>query len=166
MYKRLLVPIDGSETANLALNQALALARLSGATIVLLHVIEEWKHSNGFERPKVFIQQVRPSFLAAGQALLDQTAGGLRQEGVAVETLLVESHAERVSELIADQAETSACDLVILGTHGRRGYERLLLGSDAEQVARISPVPVMLVRSPSRSATAAAPLDASRPATL
>lgn len=166
MYKRLLVPIDGSDTANLALNHALALARLNGATIVLLHIIEEWKHSNGFERPKVYIQQVRPGFLAEGQALLDRTASGLRQDGVAVETLLVESHAERVSELIADQAETSACDLVILGTHGRRGYERLLLGSDAEQVARISPVPVMLVRNASRSAAVPTRLDMDRPATL
>ena len=54
------------------------------------------------------------------------------------------------SEQIAKQAEASACDLVILGTHGRRGVDRLLLGSDAEQIARIAPVPVMLVRQPHR----------------
>ena len=53
-------------------------------------------------------------------------------------------------KLIAKQAEASACDLVILGTHGRRGVDRLLLGSDAEQIARIAPVPVMLVRQPHR----------------
>ncbi|MBK6613694.1 MAG: universal stress protein [Ottowia sp.] len=91
-----------------------------------------------------------PRFMAAGQALLDEAANGLRQDGLAVETVLLESGAERVSEQIAKQAEASACDLVILGTHGRRGVDRLLLGSDAEQIARIAPVPVMLVRQPHR----------------
>ncbi|WP_348775215.1 acetate/propionate family kinase [Pseudomonas sp. PS01302] len=153
MYKRLLVPLDGSPTAHLALDHAAALARLSGATVVLLHVIEELKHSNGFERPKVYLDEVRPGFLAAGQALLDQAAGRLRQDGIAVETLLNEAKGERVSELIAKQAETARCDVVVLGTHGRRGMDRLLLGSDAEQVARIAPVPVMLVRHPHPAAT-------------
>ena len=88
--------------------------------------------------------------VTASQALLDEAANGLRQDGLAVETVLLESGAERVSEQIAKQAEASACDLVILGTHGRRGVDRLLLGSDAEQIARIAPVPVMLVREPHR----------------
>ena len=74
MYSRLLVPLDGSATAELALHHAAALARLSGATLVLLHVIEEMKHCNGFERPQVYVEQVRPGFLAAGQALLDAAA--------------------------------------------------------------------------------------------
>lgn len=151
MYSRLLVPLDGSPTSFLALDHAAVLARMSGAAVVLLHIIEEDKHSNGFERPMVYIQEVRPGFLAAGQALLDQTAGRLRQEGIAVETLLVESLGERVSELIAKHAEASRSDLVVLGTHGRRGVDRMLLGSDAEQVARIAPVPVMLVRHPHRA---------------
>ena len=149
MYSRLLVPLDDSATARLALAHAAALAGMSGGTIVLLNVIEEMKHSNGFERPMVYIQEVRPHFLAAGQTLLDNAAAELRNKGVQVETLLVESQGERVSELIARQAKSSGCDLVVLGTHGRRGINRMLLGSDAEQVARIAPVPVMLVRETS-----------------
>ncbi|WP_343204389.1 universal stress protein [Rhodanobacter sp. PCA2] len=94
----------------------------------------------------VYIQEVRPQILAAGQALLDEAATELRRNGTQVETIRLESKGERVSELIAQQAEASGCDLVVLGTHGRRGVDRLLLGSDAEQVARIAPVPVMLVR--------------------
>ena len=66
MYSRILVPLDGSPTADLALHHAAVLARLNGATIVLLHVIEEMKHSNGFERPRIYIEEVRPGFLAAG----------------------------------------------------------------------------------------------------
>ena len=150
MYSRLLVPLDGSPTSLLALDHARALAHLSGGTVILLHVVEPTRHSTGFERPKVYIEDVRPRFMAAGQALLDEAANGLRQDGLAVETVLLESGAERVSEPIAKQAEASACDLVILGTHGRRGVDRLLLGSDAEQIARIAPVPVMLVRQPHR----------------
>jgi nucleotide-binding universal stress UspA family protein len=148
MYSRLLVPLDGSPTALLALEHAAALARLSGATVVLLHVIEPLRHSTGFERPRVYIEDVRPRFMATGQALLDEAANRLREDGIASETVLLESSTERVSEQIARQAEARQCDLVILGTHGRRGVDRLLLGSDAEQVARTAPVPVMLVREP------------------
>ena len=148
MYSKLLVPLDGSPTANLALHHAAVLARLSGATIVLLHIIEEMKHSNGFERPRVYIEEVRPGFLAAEQKLLDEAAIWLRQEGVTIETVLLESKGERVSVLIAQQVLATGCELVVWVTHGRRGVDRLLLGSDAEQLARIAPVPVMLVRQP------------------
>lgn len=148
MYSRLLVPLDGSPTSHLALDHASVLARLSGATIVLMHVIEELKRASGFESPKAYIEKVRPGFLAAGQALLDQAANQLRKDGIAAETILREAKGERVSEIIARQAAESNCDLVVLGTHGRRGVDRILLGSDAEQIARVAPVPVMLVRQP------------------
>lgn len=150
MYSRFLVPLDGSPTSFLALDHAAELARLSGATVILLHVVEPTRRSTGFERPEVYIKDVRPRFLEAGQALLDEAASRLRRNGIATETVLLESGTARVSEQIAQQAEVSDCDLVILGTHGCRGMNRLLLGSDAEQVARIAPVPVMLVRQSSR----------------
>lgn len=146
MYNKILVPLDGSSTSNLALDHAAALARLSGGSVVLFHVIEELAYSNGFERPKIYIEQVRPRFIATSQTILDEASARLRQEGVKVETLLLESGGKRASELIAEQAKASGCDIVILGTHGRRGVERFLMGSDAEQVARIASVPVMLVR--------------------
>lgn len=146
MYTRLLVPLDGSATARLALEHAATLARLSGATIVLLHIIDGMDHSNGFERPQVYLDEVRPRFLAAGRALLDEAASQLRKENIPVETVLLETRGEPVAGLIAQQATATGSGLVIMGTHGRRGMNRLLLGSDAEQVARIAPVPVMLVR--------------------
>ena len=164
MYSRILVPLDGSPTADLALHHAAVLARLNGATIVLLHVIEEMKHSNGFERPRIYIEEVRAGFLAAGQKLLDEAALRLRQEGLAVETVLLESKGERVSVLIAQQALTTQCELVVLGTHGRRGVDRLLMGSDAEQLARIAPVPVMLVRQPQSVIATATPGQGGTPA--
>ena len=146
MYSRILVPLDRSATAHHALDHAAVLARMSGATVVLLHVVEELEHASGFEPPGVYTKEIRPGFLAAGQALLDQAAHRLREDGVAVETILLESKGRRASAVIVEQADAARCDLVVLGTHGRRGMDRVLLGSDAEQVARLAPVPVMLVR--------------------
>lgn len=156
MYARILVPLDGSPTSSLALEHAAALARLCAATVVLLHVIEELERVSGFERPRAYIEEIRPGFLAAGQALLDQAARRLRDDGIVAETVLLESEGHRVAEVVAQQAEDAGCDLVILGTHGRRGMDRFLLGSDAEQIARIAPVPVMLVRHAHRSGAAQA----------
>ena len=146
MYSRLLVPLDGSATSRLALAHAQTLARLSGARVTLLHVIDELRHSNGFERPQVYIDEVRPRFLQAGQALLDEARQEMEKAGVATDTLLLESEGRRASELIVQQAAEIGADVIVLGTHGRRGMHRWMLGSDAEQVARTAPVPVMLVR--------------------
>ncbi|CAN7601398.1 universal stress protein [Pseudorhodoferax sp. LjRoot39] len=146
MYKTLLVPLDGSATAQLALDEALVLARLSGASVQLLHIVDAMEHITGFEPPAVHIGDIRPRFLQAGQQILEQAAALLQAQGVAVHTTLLESRGERVSELIAAQATRLGADLIVLGTHGRRGVDRLLIGSDAEQLARIAPVPVLLVR--------------------
>ena len=147
MYQRLLVALDSTATSRLALEHAAALGRLSGATVVLLHVLESFRHVSGFESPKVYAEEVLPRMRAAGRELLDEAAAPLREQGIEVETVLLEGSDERGAELIARRAEEAGVDMVILGTHGRRGVNRLLLGSDAEHVARIAPVPVMLVRS-------------------
>ena len=152
MYQRLLVALDSTATSRLALEHAAALGRLSGATVVLLHVLESFRHVSGFESPKVYAEEVLPRMRAAGRELLDEAAAPLREQGIEVETVLLEGSDERVAELIARRAKEAGVDLVILGTHGRRGVNRLLLGSDAEHVARIAPVPVMLVRSTDGSA--------------
>ena len=146
MYSRILVPLDSSETSHHAMEHAADLAKTNGAMVVLLHVIEELRLSSGFEPPKVYIDEVFPGFLSRGQAMLDQAATRLRQDGIAVETTLIVSKGERVSDLIVKQVETTRCDVVVIGTHGRRGLDRVLIGSDAEQVARLAPVPVLLVR--------------------
>ncbi|KIN16064.1 universal stress protein [Halomonas sp. ATBC28] len=146
MYTKLLVPIDGSCTSLLALAQASYLAKLTGASIELLHVVNAMEYSNGFESPRAYIKKVRPYFLKVGNDLLDNARIQLEAQELNVTTVLVEAEGKRVSEHVADHAAKCQFDLIILGTHGRRGMQRLLLGSDAEQVARIAPVPVMLVR--------------------
>lgn len=153
MYSRLLVALDGTETSQLALDHAAALARLGGASVVLLHVLETFKHISGFETSTSYIHDLLPHMQDAGRALLDKAAARLRADGIEVETILLENSLERVSEAVVRQAVESGCDLVLLGTHGRRGVDRLLMGSDAEQVARIAPVPVLLVRKPASRTT-------------
>jgi len=146
MYQRLLVALDNTKTSRLALDHAAELARLSGATVVLLHVLESFRHVSGFESPKVYAEEVLPRMREKGRQLLDEAAAPLVEQGIEVETVLLEGSDERVAEVIARRAREAGVDLVIMGTHGRRGVNRLLLGSDAEHVARIAHAPVMLVR--------------------
>ena len=146
MYQRLLVALDNTKTSRLALDHAAELARLSGATVVLLHVLESFRHVSGFESPKAYAEEVLPRMREKGRQLLDEVAAPLVEQGIEVETVLLEGSDERVAEVIARRAREAGVDLVIMGTHGRRGVNRLLLGSDAEQVARIAHAPVMLVR--------------------
>jgi nucleotide-binding universal stress UspA family protein len=78
--------------------------------------------------------------------VLQEAETRVRAAGVAVETELYESYSGRVSDLVIAKAREWGAQLIVLGTHGRRGVGRMLLGSDAEQVLRQSPVPVLLVR--------------------
>ena len=146
MYDRILVPIDGSPTSERALAEAAGLARLCSATLRLLHVMDPLMHITGYERPEVFVREIEPALRKAAQDLLAKARDGVADDRVRVETALVDSVGQRVSDIILDQAAAWPADLIVIGTHGRRGVDRVLMGSDAEQVARRSPVPVLLVR--------------------
>ena len=143
MYRRILVPIDGSDTSMRAVTEAVKLAHLCSARIDLLHIVEV--QSSGFEPPEVYLRDVLPAFIERGEKLLKETANALRASGVPVETVLIEGGTEHVWQFIVEQARLRGVDLIVLGTHGRRGFNRLMMGSDAEQVARTSPVPALLI---------------------
>jgi len=81
-----------------------------------------------------------------GKKILEKAAAVVQQAGVPYEQKLVTGLGERPADLIVAEAKASGADLIALGTHGRRGLKRLALGSDAELVVRLSPVPVLLVR--------------------
>ena len=68
------------------------------------------------------------------------------QQGVQVDTLLFDNVSNRLCDTVLEQVKKWGADLIVIGTHGRRGVGRMLLGSDAEQVVRTAPVPVLLVR--------------------
>jgi len=155
-YQNILVAVDGSPTSEYALAQAIDLARSTGGRIRLLNVMDPLAHISGFERPEVYSQEVLPRLKKAGEALLQQARERVAQQGVAVDTLLIENLNARVAQLVVEHASAWGADLIVLGTQGRRGLQRVMMGSDAEQIARTSPVPVLLVRLPANAAPHAA----------
>ena len=146
MYTHILVPIDGSPTSDRALTEAASLARLTGAQVRLLHILDPVTHTRGFERPETYSQDILPQAQQAGQALLESRREQLARQGIAVDTQLLESLGASVARLVVEHAAEWKASVIVLGTLGRRGLERMLMGSDAEQIARHATTPVLLVR--------------------
>jgi nucleotide-binding universal stress UspA family protein len=146
MYKKLLVPVDGSESSQRGLTEALKLAQETGASLRLMHVANEHFIAVGDGAP-----YVTPELIAAlhqrGRAILDAAAAKAGEHGANADTLLVDGLGTRVADFILEQATEWPADLIVMGTHGRRGLSRLAMGSDAELVVRSAPVPVLLVRA-------------------
>ncbi len=148
MYQRILVPVDGSSTSSRGLEEAIKLAKLTGASLRLIHVVDALTFATGSQLYGVYASDVVPKMREAGQQTLEQARSQVRQQGIEVDALLFDSLPTGVSEIVVEQARAWPADLIVIGTHGRRGVGRLLLGSDAEQIVRLAPVPVLLVRSP------------------
>ena len=148
-YKRILVAVDGSAPARRALDEALRLAQEGGAKLRLLHVIEENLLALTPEAG-MLAAQLLTALQQAGDELLRDALALAKASSVDADTVKVESVGGRVGEVIVEQASTWSADLIVMGTHGRRGLSHLVLGSDAERVARSAPVPLLLVRPPLR----------------
>lgn len=147
MYQRILVPVDGSPTALRGLAEAIRLAQLTGGQIRLLHMVDALSAAMAvgvYAISADVIDQLR----ADGERLLQEARAQALAAGVVADTVLDEGVRGRLADWVVEQARAWPADLVVLGTHGRRGVGRLLLGSDAEQVLRSAPVPVLLVRDP------------------
>jgi len=146
-YKRILVPIDGSATSKFGLKEALKLARTPGARLRLLHVVDE---SPILSLPEAgyAIDTVIEDLKRSGKALLANVAKSVAAQGAKCETGLIESMGMRVADQITSDAKRWRADLIVIGTHGRRGMQRLLMGSDAELVVRNTTIPVLLVHGP------------------
>lgn len=150
MYARILVAVDGSNTSDAALREALALARGTQARLRVVHVI-----ASPYDYPDVMfghvagdLQDLQQAWRKMGQEVLDRAGAVARTVLFEPELSLIETAGRRVPEAIADEAKNWGANLIVVGTHGRRGLDRLLLGSVAEGVARTSPVSVLLVREP------------------
>ena len=147
MYQRILVPIDGSPTSDLGLDEAIALARLTGGSIRLLHILDELVFVTGFETGATYMNTVLPRLREGSERLLAAGRERVAAAAVAVEAMTIECFARRPADVIVEQAALWPADVIVIGTHGRRGVTRMMLGSDAEQVVRMAAVPVLLVRS-------------------
>ena len=146
MYSKILVPIDGSPTASEGLAEALRLAHLSGGKLRLLHVIDMLSFSMIPDNTYGMTAELFDALKAGGEAVLAPARAQCEAAGIGCETRLAEGYASRVCDVVVDDARDSGADLIVLGTHGRRGVGRVLMGSDAEMIVRQAPVPVLLVR--------------------
>jgi len=145
MYKKILVPIDGSSTAKLGLREAIKLAKSQKARLLLLHVVDEHYAIAG-AKPGPYIEDMIDSFRRDGRRILKGGVEMARRSGITAQALMVETLTGAAADVIVRQARKRGAQLIVLGTHGRRGIRRLVLGSDAEQVVRMAAVPVLLVR--------------------
>jgi nucleotide-binding universal stress UspA family protein len=150
MYQHILVPIDGSATAERGLREAICLAAGQKARLRLLTVVDTLVSRTVQLSPLFDTPALLTAMRQEAQALLDAAQARAREAGVPAETVLREDRGSSPADAILDEAARHACDLIVMGTHGRRGLNRLTLGSDAELVLRASPVPVLLVRHEAR----------------
>ena len=137
-----LVPIDFSEYANQALEYAIGLASKLSARVTLLHVIQPLPLGGvdmSVTPPYTYLQDLEAELTSSMQAYLERvTAAGLEGE-------IVVLHGVPFQEIL-ETAKTQQVDLIVMGTHGRTGFQHLLLGSVAEKVVRLAPCPVLIVR--------------------
>jgi len=146
MYQSILVAIDESATSDLALKEAALLAKEQNATLRIAHVIDETFAYTVALTPSEMTDR-QAGLRSAGEKTLNHAAATARSLGVNTETaLLVVEASERVYDAIEKEAARWPADLVVIGTHGRRGFRRLLLGSVAEGLIRTATKPILLVR--------------------
>lgn len=142
MYQNILCPVDGSESSNRGLAEAVRLAANQNAQLHLLHVVD-----NG---PLLMYMPITASnFETArecGRMVLARAGRVAEEQRVPTTSRLAEILNGRPATAIIDVAEQLQPDLIVMGTNGRRGISRLLLGSDAASVVAAAQVPVMLVR--------------------
>jgi len=149
LYRRILVPVDGSSTSNAGLKEALKLAKNQRARLYVLHVVDEMIVFNTPEGG-INIGPIIDELKRGGKRLLQRTQKLASVQGVKPESELWETAGERVADVIVKRAKRWRVDLIVMGTHGRRGVSRMLMGSDAELVVRNAAVPVLLVRAGAR----------------
>jgi nucleotide-binding universal stress UspA family protein len=147
MFKRILVPTDGSELAGKAVTLAIGLARMHGASLVALHVFPHLPGAN-HSAAAPLLKQLEGDYekhqRELAKDILDAVAKEAAAAGVATEELFVES--EDVYARIVEAAKQYDCDLICMASHGRRGVAAVVLGSETHKVLIHSHVPVLVVR--------------------
>lgn len=146
MFKQILVALDGSETANLALDEAMTLAKECGSIVRGIYVIDAYSFAPQLEF--ISLQEVASSIREEASGVLAKAKKKLDAAGVISETKIVETEVsgERIAQAIAKEANSWPADLIVVGTHGRRGFSHFLLGSVAESIVRVASKPVLLIR--------------------
>ena len=147
MYKHILVAVDGSDTSNFALQEAIKLAKEQQATLRLVHVVDETPAYMTMDI-SFSAADFQKAMREAGQKMLATCAATARKAGIEADTkfAVLEVLTQRICDAINDEAKRWPADLIVIGTHGRHGFNHLLLGSVAEGVIRLAAKPVLVIR--------------------
>ncbi len=145
MYKRLFVADDGSEAGAAALNEAIGLGQSEGSELHITFVVH---HPTTFGHPIVNLAAVEEALEAEARTTLESAAAKAQAAGVTASTAMVSATRAPIAATLLAEAAKWQADLIVMGTRGRRGLDRAVLGSVAEAVLRTTPLPVLLVRVP------------------
>lgn len=152
-FTKILCPIDFSDASIRALTYAAALAKWHGAQLHVVHVVPAADEGLVVAVDGGLVEPRRPASLEATARELGRVIDTVGATGAAPEVI---TEAGRTHELIVQRARADAADLIVMGTHGRSGFNRLLLGSVTEKVLRTAPCPVLTVPAAAPAMTAAA----------
>jgi len=145
MFKHILVPVDGSATSLSAVSKAAELAKAFGSDVTAVYVLDPYPFTGvGADFAYGQVQYLSAANAEASKAL-EEVAKAMADSGVKLNTLIGEGHA--VHEGIVRVGENIGADLIVMGSHGRRGLEKLVLGSVAQRVLQVARVPVLVVRN-------------------
>ena len=146
MFKHILAPVDGSATSLAAVDKAAELAKVFGAVVTAVYVIDPYPFTGVGSEFAYGQDQYLNAARAEARAAMEGAAKRLQDVGVQAETRVIESHA--VWRGVIEAIEACGADLVVMGSHGRRGLERLVLGSVTQSVLSHTQVSTLVVRSP------------------
>jgi nucleotide-binding universal stress UspA family protein len=145
MYKQILCPVDGSPTSNCGMLEAIHLAKDQHAKLRFLHVVDMYfpilDATGDFN--VVYMDDI---LRENGKKVIHKAEVAAHKAGVEADSRTIEGIGGRVSKFVMQQVKEWPADLIVMGTHGLRGIERLVMGSDAETIVRTSTVPVLMVR--------------------
>jgi nucleotide-binding universal stress UspA family protein len=146
VYKKILVGVDGSNTSTLALQEAIKVAKEQAGRLRLVHVIDMFPFATA-DTGVIGDAQLEEVLFKAGQTIIDGARDEAHKAGLQVETALPQNLTQPIGMVIEEEAKQWGADLIVVGTHGRRGIQHFVLGSVAERVARAATRPVLLVPS-------------------
>lgn len=146
MYRKILCPVDGSAASNQGVSEAIDLAKNQGAKLRFFHVIDQYVPiiDGVGSLPHVNVYDV---LLKNAEIVIEEAQNQAKKLGIDVETSIAATLGGNPAIEIIKEAESWSADLIIMGTHGLRGFNRLVMGSDAENVVRTSAVPVLLLNA-------------------
>jgi nucleotide-binding universal stress UspA family protein len=147
MYQKLLVATDGSTLSKKAVRSAIELAGAVGAELVALYVVPHYPVSyfeGGITVSTQDIARTEKQWADQGQAVVDAVQQAAQAKGVKAKGIIAKS--DLVAESIMSTAKKQKCDLIVMASHGRKGFKRILLGSETQHVLTHSTVPVLVLR--------------------